>query len=157
MAEPFPYLFESVTLIDGQDSQNTYTVELIDDDSVSITNEPVESTAEASDTTINGFDKGIEFITFDLSVLGDSSTDSFINKSNEGQRANRSNIIVNVRGSDDALYFNDVDIYAFRPFDEYDRDHVAITAKGRDTVGVLTFAEQEGIGFWVIGSTFVVS
>jgi hypothetical protein len=104
------------------------TFDLIDDENITITNELEESLVEGGQTIVNGFNQGIEAITYDLDVL--TSTTNSVNtviQTDSDLKAKGSIRLIGAVGSVDVDILN-VRISAVRPFQDLRRDHVLIKA-----------------------------
>jgi len=136
MANGLPLIFNSLTITDNGNATNTVTIDLIDDDNITVGNERIESLVDGGETTLDAFDQNMEIITYNMGALDDVANTGAYIQSNSTLTTNTADITLNGKSGSVNVAISDVRVSASRPFNDLNRDHTLIKATVRDTTGI---------------------
>lgn len=136
MANGLPLLFESVTIADNGNGASSVTINLVDDDNITIGNEPLETLVEAGESIVDAFDQNMEIITYDLGALDDVANTGAYIQTNSTLTTNTADVTVNGKSGSVDVAITGVRASAIRPFNDLNRDHSRIKVTKRSTSGI---------------------
>jgi len=136
MANGKPLIFDSLLIADNGNANSNVSIDLLDDDNITVGNERIESLVDGGETTIDAFDQNMEIITYNMGALDDvANTGAFI-QSNSTLPSNTADITLNGKSGSVDVAITDVRVSASRPFNDLNRDHTMIKATIRQTSGI---------------------
>ena len=137
MATGKPLIFTNALIAtDSGFTANTSTVDLVDDENITIGNEPIEVVVDAGETIDNGYNQEIILISYNVDLLSETNFTNAVT-TNTSTIVDAAYIrLVGASGSPNVTIDN-VRISAHRPFnDGLTRDHIMIKATITSTSGI---------------------